>query len=142
MERTCISCSIILFLRIWFSHSLIFFSILLPFISNVQLLLRKKAAEELKKEQERKAAERRRIIEERCGKPKEVESASEGNEVRCDFYLCYIFFLLLCFRLIQFFLLHLMPSNTHIVFKKIIFQTSQWKRKDSQSGLIKLKYFP
>jgi hypothetical protein len=39
--------------------------------------LRKKAAEELKKEQERKAAERRRIIEERCGKPKDLESANE-----------------------------------------------------------------
>ena len=44
----------------------------------LRLLLRKKAAEELKKEQERKAAERRRIIEERCGKPKNVEDASEG----------------------------------------------------------------
>lgn len=42
------------------------------------MLLRKKAAEELKKEQERKAAERRRIIEERCGKPKNVEDANEG----------------------------------------------------------------
>ena len=40
--------------------------------------MRKKAAEELKKEQERKAAERRRIIEERCGKPKNVEDANEG----------------------------------------------------------------
>jgi Troponin len=46
---------------------------------HTQLLLRKKAAEELKKEQERKAAERRRIIEERCGKPKNVDDASEGN---------------------------------------------------------------
>jgi hypothetical protein len=44
-----------------------------------QLLLRKKAAEELKKEQERKAAERRRIIEERCGKPKNVDDANEGT---------------------------------------------------------------
>lgn len=43
-----------------------------------QLLLRKKAAEELKKEQERKAAERRRIIEERCGRAKDLESANEG----------------------------------------------------------------
>jgi len=43
----------------------------------LRLLLRKKAAEELKKEQERKSAERRRIIEERCGKPKNVEDASE-----------------------------------------------------------------
>ncbi|XP_038109886.1 troponin I isoform X1 [Culex quinquefasciatus] len=43
----------------------------------LRLLLRKKAAEELKKEQERKAAERRRIIEERCGKPKNVEDANE-----------------------------------------------------------------
>lgn len=41
-------------------------------------MLRKKAAEELKKEQERKAAERRRIIEERCGKPKNIEDANEG----------------------------------------------------------------
>lgn len=48
-------------------------------LSFVQLLLRKKAAEELKKEQERKAAERRRIIEERCGRPKDLDSASEGN---------------------------------------------------------------
>lgn len=44
-----------------------------------QLLLRKKAAEELKKEQERKAAERRRIIEERCGKAKNTDDASEGT---------------------------------------------------------------
>ncbi|KOB71297.1 Troponin I transcript variant A [Operophtera brumata] len=43
-----------------------------------ELLLRKKAAEELKKEQERKAAERRRIIEERCGKPKNIEDANEA----------------------------------------------------------------
>lgn len=41
--------------------------------------MRKKAAEELKKEQERKAAERRRIIEERCGKAKNVEDANEGT---------------------------------------------------------------
>ncbi|RLU24108.1 hypothetical protein DMN91_004317 [Ooceraea biroi] len=47
-----------------------------------QLLLRKKAAEELKKEQERKAAERRRIIEERCGKPKNVDDANEENVKR------------------------------------------------------------
>ncbi|XP_034825020.1 troponin I isoform X4 [Maniola hyperantus] len=44
----------------------------------LRLLLRKKAAEELKKEQERKAAERRRIIEERCGKPKNVDDANEA----------------------------------------------------------------
>ncbi|XP_047350277.1 troponin I isoform X7 [Vespa velutina] len=43
----------------------------------LRLLLRKKAAEELKKEQERKAAERRRIIEERCGKPRNVDDANE-----------------------------------------------------------------
>lgn len=48
----------------------------------LQLLLRKKAAEELKKEQERKAAERRRIIEERCGKPKNVDDANEGTLLR------------------------------------------------------------
>jgi hypothetical protein len=41
--------------------------------------LRKKAAEELKKEQERKAQERRRIIEERCGQPKNLENANEGE---------------------------------------------------------------
>jgi hypothetical protein len=46
----------------------------------LQLLLRKKAAEELKKEQERKAAERRRIIGERCGKPKNVDDANEGED--------------------------------------------------------------
>ncbi|XP_037921694.1 troponin I isoform X10 [Hermetia illucens] len=45
----------------------------------LRLLLRKKAAEELKKEQERKAAERRRIIEERCGSPKDIGSASEAE---------------------------------------------------------------
>ncbi|KAL5276812.1 TNNI1 family protein [Megaselia abdita] len=45
----------------------------------LRLLLRKKAAEELKKEQERKAAERRRIIEERCGSPRNLSSASEGE---------------------------------------------------------------
>ncbi|XP_044578424.1 troponin I isoform X9 [Cotesia glomerata] len=45
----------------------------------LRLLLRKKAAEELKKEQERKAAERRRIIEERCGKPKDIENVSEED---------------------------------------------------------------
>ena len=43
------------------------------------MLLRKKAAEELKKEQERKAAERRKVIDERCGQPKDLESASEGK---------------------------------------------------------------
>lgn len=47
-----------------------------------QLLLRKKAAEELKKEQERKAAERRRIIEERCGRAKNLEDANEGTRRR------------------------------------------------------------
>ena len=46
----------------------------------MQLLLRKKAAEELKKEQERKAAERKRIIDERCGKPKIVDEANEGEK--------------------------------------------------------------
>jgi hypothetical protein len=45
----------------------------------VQLLLRKKAAEELKKEQERKAAERKKIIDQRCGKPKNVDDANEGK---------------------------------------------------------------
>lgn len=42
-------------------------------------MLRKKAAEELKKEQERKAAERRRIIEQRCGRPRDLQSANEGT---------------------------------------------------------------
>ncbi|XP_054265828.1 troponin I isoform X4 [Macrosteles quadrilineatus] len=45
----------------------------------LRLLLRKKAAEELKKEQERKAAERRRIIEERCGRPKNLDDANEAD---------------------------------------------------------------
>ncbi|XP_054265835.1 troponin I isoform X11 [Macrosteles quadrilineatus] len=45
----------------------------------LRLLLRKKAAEELKKEQERKAAERRRIIEERCGRPKNLDDANEED---------------------------------------------------------------
>ncbi|XP_041973105.1 troponin I isoform X3 [Aricia agestis] len=53
----------------------------------LRLLLRKKAAEELKKEQERKAAERRRIIEERCGKPKNVEDANEAElQTLCQMY--------------------------------------------------------
>lgn len=52
----------------------------------LRLLLRRKAAEELKKEQERKAAERRRIIEERCGKPKALDDASEGNPFRLFFF--------------------------------------------------------
>merc|ERR1712168_1282232 len=43
----------------------------------LRLLLRKKAAEELKKEQERKAQERRKVIDERCGNPKDLDSASE-----------------------------------------------------------------
>jgi len=45
----------------------------------LRLLLRKKAAEELKKEQERKAMERRKVIDERCGQPKDLESASEAE---------------------------------------------------------------
>jgi len=45
----------------------------------LRLLLRKKAAEELKKEQERKSAERRRVIEERCGKPKNLDGANEAE---------------------------------------------------------------
>merc|ERR1712165_605995 len=45
----------------------------------LRLLLRKKAAEELKKEQERKAAERRKVIDERCGLPKDLDSASEDS---------------------------------------------------------------
>lgn len=54
------------------------------------MLLRKKAAEELKKEQERKAAERRRIIEERCGKPKLIDEANEGNaDFGCDHQFLY-----------------------------------------------------
>jgi troponin I len=53
----------------------------------LRLLLRKKAAEELKKEQERKAAERRRIIEERCGSPRNLSDASEGElQEICDEY--------------------------------------------------------
>merc|ERR1711976_191649 len=45
----------------------------------LRLLLRKKAAEELKKEQERKAQERRKVIDERCGQPKDLETASEDK---------------------------------------------------------------
>merc|ERR1711936_161788 len=45
----------------------------------LRLLLRKKAAEELKKEQERKAQERRKVIDERCGQPKDLETASEDQ---------------------------------------------------------------
>ncbi|XP_045459498.1 troponin I isoform X10 [Melitaea cinxia] len=53
----------------------------------LRLLLRKKAAEELKKEQERKAAERRRIIEERCGKPKNIDDANEAElQTICQMY--------------------------------------------------------
>ena len=55
--------------------------IALCFWRPVQLLLRKKAAEELKKEQERKAAERKRIIDERCGKPKIIDDANEGEKI-------------------------------------------------------------
>merc|ERR1711936_768709 len=47
----------------------------------LRLLLRKKATEELKKEQEMKAAERRKVIDERCGKPKSLDSASEDQLV-------------------------------------------------------------
>merc|ERR1712045_151831 len=47
----------------------------------LRLLLRKKAAEELKKEQERKAQERRKVIDERCGQPKDLETASEDDLV-------------------------------------------------------------
>lgn len=56
--------------------------------TNIQLLLRKKAAEELKKEQERKAAERRRIIEERCGRAKDLASANEGKVFGVRACLC------------------------------------------------------
>merc|ERR1719309_1416574 len=53
----------------------------------LRLLLRKKAAEELKKEQERKALERRKVIDERCGQPKDIETASEGPRgVAEDYY--------------------------------------------------------
>lgn len=45
----------------------------------LRLLLRKKAAEELKKEQERKSAERRKIIDQRCGQPKNLDGANDGD---------------------------------------------------------------
>merc|ERR1712240_569041 len=45
----------------------------------LRLLLRKKAAEELKKEQERKAQERRKVIDERCGQPRDLDNATEGQ---------------------------------------------------------------
>ncbi|XP_047517412.1 troponin I isoform X7 [Pieris napi] len=58
----------------------------------LRLLLRKKAAEELKKEQERKAAERRRIIEERCGRPKNIDDANEAElQTICQMYWHRIF---------------------------------------------------
>merc|ERR1712107_938611 len=47
----------------------------------LRLLVRKKAAEELKKEQERKAQERRKVINERCGQPKDLDSATEDDLV-------------------------------------------------------------
>jgi len=45
----------------------------------LRTLLRKKAAEELKREQERKAEERKKMITERCGQPKDIESANEAT---------------------------------------------------------------
>eukprot|EP00094_Tigriopus_californicus_P007244 TCALIF_06972-PA protein Name:"Similar to Troponin I (Astacus leptodactylus)" AED:0.08 eAED:0.08 QI:0/0/0/0.85/0.83/0.85/7/0/249 len=45
----------------------------------LRILLRKKAAEELKKEQERKSEERRRVIDQRCGQPKNVDTAAQGD---------------------------------------------------------------
>lgn len=68
------------------------------FLCSRQLLLRKKAAEELKKEQERKAAERRRIIEERCGKPKNLDDTSEGKASGTFCPLLYRFQMLLIFQ--------------------------------------------
>lgn len=57
------------------------------------MLLRKKAAEELKKEQERKAAERVRIIDERCGEPRDLDYANEGNVNGANIlYLLFVFF--------------------------------------------------
>lgn len=68
------------------TRSLTLHSFLLSFFPNspflpslLQLLLRKKAAEELKKEQERKSAERRKIIDQRCGQPKNLDGANEGE---------------------------------------------------------------
>merc|ERR1712181_170437 len=53
----------------------------------LRLLLRKKATEEPKKEQEMKAAERRKEIDERCGKPKSLDGASEDALVKlCEAY--------------------------------------------------------
>jgi len=58
----------------------------------LRLLLRKKAAEELKKEQERKAMERRKVIDERCGLPKDLDSATEDDLVAiCKEYQTRIF---------------------------------------------------
>jgi Troponin len=71
------------------------------------LLLRKKAAEELKKEQERKAAERRRIIEERCGKPKNIDDASEGNVFAILYYLSAFFYLFDKFLMIMMMMMNL-----------------------------------
>jgi len=53
----------------------------------LRLLLRKKATEELKKEQEMKAAERRKVIDQRCGKAKSLDGASEDALVSlCEGY--------------------------------------------------------
>ena len=46
---------------------------------SIQALLRKKAADELKKEQERKAEARKKIISERCGQPRSLDGANEGE---------------------------------------------------------------
>jgi len=60
----------------------------------LRLLLRKKAAEELKKEQERNAAERRRVIDQRCGQPKALDSASEADLIAfCKEYHVRVFHL-------------------------------------------------
>ena len=44
----------------------------------------------MKKEQERKAMERRKVIDERCGQPKDLESASEGNWDDLSFYSLFL----------------------------------------------------
>lgn len=98
-------------------------------------MLRKKAAEELKKEQERKAAERRRIIEERCGKPKNIEDANEG--IYASYFpdtfhppTVYLFIqrsILLFLFLIDDLIILIIPSN-HSYYRWII--TNQVKQKE------------
>lgn len=99
-------------------------------------MLRKKAAEELKKEQERKAAERRRIIEERCGKPKNLEDANEGIYFRFSFHKKHKIIRNQIFGVIK----NFVPN---FIGKIIIFSNhSQKKKKNPKSILHTTRFFP